>query len=501
MSQRSLLRTAFALVLVAIVFLAGVLAAQTLSPAPGPILQAQAPPPVVPVESEGPLIADPAREVPLDQAQVQLSFAPVVRAVTPSVVNVYATTVVPGQSELSDDPFFRFFGGGGLFQQRPQTSQSLGSGVIVDATGVVLTNSHVVHGATDVRIATADGFEYAVDIALDDPENDLAVLRVRDPAGRTFPALSFADSDDLQVGDLVLAIGNPFGVGQTVTSGIVSALARSGVEANSHEFFIQTDAAINPGNSGGALVDLTGKLVGINTAILSRTGGSVGIGFAIPANMAKIVAEAGIAGGTLVRPWLGLRTQDVTPDIAQSIGLDRPRGAMVTEVAPGGPAERAGLQPGDVILSIGDTPIDQASAFDFRVATEPVGGSEQVSLLRRGRELSVEMALEPAPTSPDDVAQVEGNTRFAGTTVRSITPPLAQELGLPFDAQGVVVAEVAPNSPADRMGLQVGDIILNLNGEDTVDAQRFRAIASARPQAWQIELRRGQRVFRSVVAG
>ena len=244
-----------------------------------------------------------SRQVPQSESQLKLSFAPVVASVAPSVVNVYATRVEQqATSPFANDPFFQRFFGGRQFQSRPRESRSLGSGVIVEASGVVLTNRHVIEGATDVRIALSDGREFDVDIVVEDAQTDLAVLRVREPGSVTFTAISFADSDDLLVGDLVLAIGNPFGVGQTVTSGIVSALARTGVESSDYEFFIQTDAAINPGNSGGALVDLDGRLVGINTAIYSQSGGSVGIGFAIPANMARLVADAGVAGGEIVRP-------------------------------------------------------------------------------------------------------------------------------------------------------------------------------------------------------
>jgi Do/DeqQ family serine protease len=439
------------------------------------------------------------RIVPESEAQLRLSFAPVVRAVAPSVVNVYATTISRETlSPFANDPFFRQFFGGDLFRSRPRESRSLGSGVIVDESGVILTNHHVVKGATDIRVSTPDGHEYAVDLVLDDAKTDLAVLRIRDARGATFPAVRFADSDALEVGDLVLAIGNPFGVGQTVTSGIVSALARTGVESSSYEFFIQTDAAINPGNSGGALVDLDGRLVGINTAIFTRGGGSIGIGFAVPSNMARVVAEAGIAGGALVRPWFGARMQEVSADIADSLGLDAPRGALITEVAAGSSAERSGFLPGDVILSADGFPIQQPSAFDFRLATKQIGSSVSVTYFRDGREATATVALE-AP--PGEMVAVDGNTRFRGTIVETLNPATAQELGLPFDSRGVVVRDVVPGSPADDMGLRPGDIILSLNGRDTVDAETFASVANARPQAWQIVLQRRGRVFRSIVSG
>jgi Do/DeqQ family serine protease len=466
-----------------------------------PPLAQQVPPEPAPLEAplQPPL---QTRQLPESEAQLQLSFAPVVRSATPSVVNVYATTIAEESvSPFALDPFFRrFFGDGGMLQPRPRQSQSLGSGVIVDPAGVILTNSHVLNGATDIRISTADNREFAVDLVLDDPKTDLAVLRVRDDAASAFPALSFANSDALEVGDLVLAIGNPFGVGQTVTSGIVSALARTGVESSNYEFFIQTDAAINPGNSGGALIDLAGRLVGINTAIFTRTGGSIGIGFAIPANMARVVAEAGIAGGTLVRPWFGARMQEVTSDIADGLGLDRPRGALITEVAPGGPAEAAGFRAGDVILSVDGFPVQQPSAFDFRLATQPVGASVEVGFFRDGRAAATTVELQAAPGS-GELVEVTGNTRFRGVAVATMTPAIAQELGLPYSAQGVVVRSVAEGSPADIMGLQTGDIILNLNGRDITDAETFRTIAEARPEAWQIVLQRGGRVFRTYVSG
>jgi serine protease Do len=447
------------------------------------------------------IAAPQERAVPQSQAEVQLSFAPIVKAVTPSVVNVYATTITQqSASPFANDPFFQRFFGGDMFSQRPRESQSLGSGVIVDAGGIILTNHHVVAGATDIRISTSDGHEYPVERVLDDEKTDLAVLKVKDAKGAAFPAIGFADSDGLEVGDLVLAIGNPFGVGQTVTSGIVSALARTGVESNNYEFFIQTDAAINPGNSGGALVDINGRLIGINTAIFSRSGGSVGIGFAIPSNMARVVAEAGIAGGTLVRPWFGARMQEVSTDIADSLGLQTARGALITEVAPGSTAERAGFKSGDVILSVDGFAVAQPSAFDFRLATRQVGTQVRIVYFRSGKEASVDVGLEAAPGAGQAVA-ISGNTRFSGATVETVTAATAQELGLAFSAHGVLVREIAPGSPADDMGLRPGDIILSLNGRDTADAESFRSITDARPESWQIVLDRRGRTIRAVVGG
>nr|WP_314259420.1 Do family serine endopeptidase [uncultured Devosia sp.] len=462
-------------------------------------------PSVAQVAVEPPAAPAPAQtlQVPQSDAQVKLSFAPVAKAVAPSVVNVYATRIEQRQaSPFANDPFFSRFFGEGQFQSRPRESRSLGSGVVVDAGGVILTNRHVIEGATDVRIALSDGREFAVDVVIEDAQTDLAVLRVRDPGDTSFPAITFADSDALLVGDLVLAIGNPFGVGQTVTSGIVSALARTGVESSDYEFFIQTDAAINPGNSGGALVDLEGRLVGINTAIYSQTGGSVGIGFAIPANMAKLVAEAGVSGTQIVRPWFGAKLQAVNSDIAASLGMTAPHGALIAEVAPDGPAARAGFAAGDVILSVDGVPVDDPSAFNFRLATKPVGQPTTLERLRGGNNEQVPFNVEAAPAAGDDMlATITGSSRFTGTSVRQLDPALAEAKNLPYDATGVIITAIEAGSPAEQMGLRVDDVILSLNDQKMDTAKAFADTASQRARTWQIILQRGGRVSRSIVSG
>jgi len=440
------------------------------------------------------------RVVPQSTTQIQLSFAPVVERVAPAVVNVYATRVTQ-QRPSTGDPFFdQFFGNSPLFRQRPQTSQSLGSGVIVSPQGTILTNNHVVEGATDIRVVLQDGREYPVDAVLTDPATDLAVLSIRNP-DREFPSVAFANSDALAVGDLVLAIGNPFGVGQSVTSGIVSALARTGMGVTDYQAFIQTDAAINPGNSGGALVDLDGNLVGINTALFTRSGGSEGIGFAIPSNMARSVALAAENGGEIVWPWLGARMQSLDSELAIGLGLETPRGALVTEVAPQSPAERAGLQAGDVITAIDAMPVQDPDAVNYRIATLPIGTAANFSVMRNGAALDLALDVAGPPTRENAEVEITGNTRFAGATAAELDPALADSLGLAFSAQGVAITAVAPGSFADRLGLDEGDIILSLNGIAIRDIETFRQIASQRPQSWQIELQREGRVIRSFVSG
>jgi Do/DeqQ family serine protease len=293
------------------------------------------------------------RQTPASKAEVQLSFAPLVKQAAPAVVNVYGVRREQRQrNAIFDDPLFReFFGGGKQGQERVQ--QSVGSGVIVGSDGYVVTNHHVIEGMTEVKIALADRREFDADIVLRDPRTDLAVLRVKNAGEARLTSIPLGDSDVVEVGDIVLAIGNPFGVGQTVTQGIVSALARTQVGISDYQFFIQTDAAINPGNSGGALVDMQGRLVGINTAIFSRSGGSHGIGFAVPVNMLKIVIESARGGGaTVKRPWFGARLDSVDREKAEALGLDRPTGALVTNVIEKSPASDARLQRGDVITAV-----------------------------------------------------------------------------------------------------------------------------------------------------
>ena len=322
------------------------------------------------------------KRIPESRSEVALSFAPVVKKVAGSVVNVYGTRrETRGRASIMDDPLFREFFGGGASRERVE--QSVGSGVIVSPEGIVVTNHHVIEGMTEVKVAFADKREVEADIILRDPRTDLAVLKLK--TTDRLPFIDIGDSDGLEVGDIVLAIGNPFGVGQTVTQGIVSALARTQIGVSDYQFFIQTDAAINPGNSGGALVDMQGRLVGVNTAIFSRSGGNQGIGFAIPANMLKLVVQSARSGvTTVVRPWFGGRLQAVTPDMAEGLGLTRPAGALVVSTVPKGPAAEAGFKRGDVITAVDGIEVDDPEAFGYRYATKGTSGTVAVSIVRGG---------------------------------------------------------------------------------------------------------------------
>ncbi len=437
-------------------------------------------------------VAAQDRRVPGSPAELRLSYAPVVQKAAPSVVNVYAAKVVENRNPMMDDPFFRgLFGGGPGGTPREQVQRSLGSGVIVDASGLIMTNNHVIEGATEVKVSLADKREFEAEIVLKDARTDLAVLRVKDGRER-FPAIELGNSDELQVGDVVMAIGNPFGVGQTVTHGIVSALARTQVGISDFQFFIQTDAAINPGNSGGALVDLAGRLIGLNTAIFSRSGGSQGIGFAIPVNMVKVVLASAKTGGTTVkRPWLGAKLQAVTPEIADSLGLKRPVGALVATVSEKSPAARGGLKTGDLIVAIDGQTVDDQNAFDYRFATKALGGSAQLGIVRAGKEAKLSVGLESAPETPRDELVIKARSPFMGVKVANISPALADELRLVASAEGVIVLEISDGSLAQSFGFRPGDIIAAVNNEKIERTRDLERAAKETVRRWAITIVRG----------
>ena len=440
------------------------------------------------------------RTVPQNPAETRLSFAPVVKKVRPAVVNVYASRVeTMARNPLFDDPIFRqFFGQQG---QESRVAQSLGSGVIVDPSGLVVTNHHVIEGMTDVKVALSDRREFPAKIVLRDPRTDLAVLQIQ--SDERFPVLELGDSDAIEVGDFLLAIGNPFGVGQTVTQGIVSALARTQIGINDYGFFIQTDAAINPGNSGGALVDLDGRLVGVNSAIYSRSGGSIGIGFAIPVNMVKsVVAAAKRGGATVKRPWLGASLQNVSKDIADSIGLERPVGALVVSVFEGGPAAGAGLKRGDVVTAIDGQGVDDAGGVGFRLGVKPLGGAATVTALRDGKTVTATVKLIAAPEKPPrDAIRIKSRSPFEGALVENVSPAVSEELSLENVDEGVVVAEIAADSLAANLGVQKGDVVREVNGAKIASTRDLEAAASQRPRLWDLTIERGGQVIRTRIGG
>ncbi len=441
------------------------------------------------------------RQTPDSKAQMQMSFAPLVKQAGPAVVNVYGAKREQRRQSFLDDPFFRdFFRGGRQAPERMQ--QSVGSGVFVSADGLIVTNHHVIEGMTELRVALADRREFEADVVLRDPRTDLAVLRVKGGDGR-FASLSLGDSDQLEVGDIVLAIGNPFGVGQTVTSGIVSALARTQVGVSDYQFFIQTDAAINPGNSGGALVDMQGRLVGINTAIFSRSGGSHGIGFAVPANMVRTVIDSARMGGASVRrPWFGARLDSVDREKAEALGLERPTGAIVASVIDKSPAAEAGIRRGDVIVAVDGQDINDPDAFGFRFATKGLSGAASLTVLRAGRRLVLPVKLGPAPeTRPRDAVTVRSRSPFGGLTVLNMSPAVAEELGVETGSEGVVVSEVEEGSNAQQVGFQKGDIILQINNDRPATTRDVERLTRDRQYRWLIQISRGGQVFTQQLFG
>lgn len=438
----------------------------------------------------------PVIRVPLGREEIQLSFAPLVRQTAPSVVNVYAAKKVKARSPFAGDPFFeQFFGK----RMPPRVQSSLGSGVIVDATGIVVTNYHVIRDADEVKVALSDGSEFTSKIMLKDERVDIAVLKI--DSDKLFPSISFGDSEALEIGDLVLAIGNPFGVGQTTTSGIVSALARNGVGVSDFGFFVQTDAAINPGNSGGALIDMGGRLIGINTAIFTRSGGSNGIGFAIPSNMVRAVVGAARKGADFFeRPFLGAGFEPMTAAAAESLGLGRPQGALVTSVYSNGPADEAGLRPGDVVLALNGDAIQHPDALGYRLDTIGIDNDVELEVLRRGKRRTVKIRLSAPPgDSAASEVTLKGESPFAGATVANMSPRLAQRLGLRADRDAVVVLEIARRSPAARIGLKPGDLVREVNGVDIQTAEALDRVVSERSRWWRFSIERDGRTIKQVL--
>ncbi len=438
--------------------------------------------------------------VPASDGEIKLTFAPVVKRTAPSVVNIYTRRVVQQRvPSLFNDPFFRRFLGDDFNNRfgmpRERIQNSLGSGVIVREDGIVVTNNHVIADSDEITVVLSDRREFEAEIVGTDERTDLAVLRIN-RAPEDLPALQLGDADALEVGDLVLAIGNPFGVGQTVTSGIVSAVARSNVGVSDFRSFIQTDAAINPGNSGGALVTVDGSLVGVNTAIYSQDGGSVGIGFAIPAQMVRAVLDSILKEGRAVRAWLGASGQSVTSEIAEALGLPRPMGVIVNTVYDDSPADDAGIKVGDVLAAVDGREILDAENLRYRLATLAVGDRATIDLYRDGTPRQVRVNLVPPPEDPprDETELSDRLPPFGGATVANMSPALAEELGVEAD-EGVIVLRMKRRSFARQAGLRPGDYILAINGSTIAAVDDLEQALSRSARQWTFSIRRNGRVI------
>ena len=436
-----------------------------------------------------------AHAQPRSMAGMQTSFAPVVKKVGPAVVNLSTKRVVRQRvSPFADDPFFEMFFGNmmpGLSQERVESS--LGSGVIVRPDGLFVTNYHVIEGASEVNVLLADNREFNATLVDADPQFDLAVMQI-DSQGERLPYAEFGDSDKIEVGDIALAIGNPFGVGQSVSMGIISALGRSNISNTPMGDFIQTDAAINPGNSGGALVNARGKVVGINSAIFTRSGGSNGIGFAVPANVAKSVVDSVIKTGEVQRGWFGAAGQDVNQVLADNLGLDRPMGVLINEIAPNSPAARSGLQIGDIILAFDGNEVPNARALKARIASTPVNKNTTMKVWRSGKIRELDLRLMPPPAKNDaDRIQLKGDHPLNNHVVEQLNPFTAQQLGLNLRTKGIVVVKSARGG----IGLKPGDIIEQVNGNEVKTVAELKKILDAGARrGWEIVFRRGERRMR-----
>ncbi len=441
--------------------------------------------------------------VPATRQQVTMTFAPVVKQAAPAVVNIYTRKVVHSQTPaLFNDPFFRrFFGNQPGMPGQDRVQNSLGSGVIVRSTGVVITNNHVAGDADQINVVLSDRREFAAKLVGKDERSDLAVLQLQGVT-EPLPALDLSESDAVEVGDMVLAIGNPFGVGQTVTSGIVSALARTTVGVSDFRSFIQTDAAINPGNSGGALISSDGRLIGINTAIYSGNGGNIGIGFAIPANMVRTVLSSILKDGRAVRAWLGASGKSITADLAKSLALPRPTGVIIDRVIAGSPAEKAGLGVGDIVRGVGGHEISDIEELRYRFATMQVGGKANVEILRNGTPRSLSVALQPPPEQPPrKAAQMLGPEPFAGATVANLNPALAEELGREYQEPGVILLQVAEGTNAAGIGLHPGDLVLAINEKPIKTVDDLMALTARPRPSWTFVIGRDGQAYTFQVAG
>ncbi|MEL7253760.1 MAG: trypsin-like peptidase domain-containing protein [Pseudomonadota bacterium] len=439
-------------------------------------------------------LAIPAKadmRVPGSEAEISMGFVPVVQSAAPAVVNIYARRVVNVQSPFANDPFFQ-----GLFRDfgtpRQRVENSLGSGVILSEDGIVVSNYHVVGNSTDIRVVLNDRREFSARVLLSDQESDLAILQMEDAPA--MPALPLRDSDTVQVGELVLAIGNPFGVGQTVSSGIVSGLARSGTATgNLRGYFIQTDAPINPGNSGGALVDMNGALIGINTAILSRSGGSNGIGFAIPsALVAQFVTQARDGQTQFMRPWAGIDGQTLTADMAEGFGLDRPGGVVISQLHPLSSFLTAGFQPGDVVIAVDGQEVNTPPEMIYRMSISGIGKPAQITHMRDGRSVTTPVNMIAAPDTPARAQRMTGeDAAIPGMTLSTVNPVTLAEYNLALSARGAVVDD--PGRIGQRAGLRKGDVLRAINDVPVGDADTAEQLLEDASRRLNLDVQRGQR--------
>jgi serine protease Do len=423
------------------------------------------------------------------QEYVSLTFAPMVKKVVPAVVSVVSEVkpvrtsnrdrqqMPPGLPPGLEDFFGDFFGRGGPGMPEPRPRRGQGSGVVVTPDGYILTNNHVVEDADEVRIILNDRREFQAKVIGTDPPTDIAVVKID---AKALPVLPISDSAKVQVGDLALAVGNPFGLEQTVTMGIIGATGRSGIHAGGYEDFIQTDAAINPGNSGGALVNTNGQLIGINTAILSRSGGNQGIGFAIPINMAREVMDQLIKTGKVTRGYMGAYLQELTPELQKAFKLPKLAGAVVTQVEPGAPAAKAGVQAGDVITELNGQPVNDVNDLRLRVSRTPPGQTVKLTVQRPEgpQEIAVTLGTLPRDAGsarPDRTPEGGQSSALEGVSVDELTPQLAQQLQIPANVKGVVVTDVDSSSPAAEAGLSRGDVIMQVNRKDVSTVSEFQS--------------------------
>ncbi|MEM9584671.1 MAG: trypsin-like peptidase domain-containing protein [Pseudomonadota bacterium] len=433
------------------------------------------------------LISGPvqAQSVPQSQAEISLSFAPLVKQAAPAVVNIFANRVVQQRATpFMGNPFFeQFFGD--MQQMQPRVQNSLGSGVILSEDGIVVSNYHVVGMATDIRVVLKDRREFDASVLLADQQSDIAILKIESDA--PLPWLAFRNSDDVEVGELALAIGNPFGIGQTVSSGIISGLSRSGVATgNARGYFIQTDAAINPGNSGGALIDVAGRLIGVNTSILTRSGGSNGVGFAIPSNLvAQFVKQAQDGQTSFMRPWAGISGQAVDSSLAEGFGLSIPEGVVISELHPLSPFGKVGLQEGDIVLSVDDLPVNAPAEMLYHMSVRGVGEVATITYLSNGEVKSTDVALILPPDDPPSNPLTVTEGALTGLSLVTINPAVSAEFGLPTAAQGVIVTRV--DGPLRRIGLRRGDIIGAINRQPVETSADVDAISRAGSRSWRID--------------